>query len=54
MLVQEERKACRGFGGAEIKDWEIKNMLTLQYCVIGIESSSFKSDTSLEQDSEGG
>ncbi len=22
-------KVCRGFGGAEIKDWETKNMLTL-------------------------
>ncbi len=28
-LVQEERKACRGFGGVEIKDCETKNMLTL-------------------------
>ncbi len=28
-LVQEERKACRGFGGAEIKDCETKNMATL-------------------------
>ncbi len=25
-LVQEERKACRGFGGEEIKDCETKNM----------------------------
>ncbi len=28
-LVQEERKACRGFGGAEMKDFETKNMATL-------------------------
>ncbi len=25
-LVQEEIKACRGFGGEEIKDCETKNM----------------------------
>ncbi len=29
ILVQEERKACGGFGGAEIKDCEAKNMATL-------------------------
>ncbi len=29
MLVQEERKACGQFGGAEIKDCETENMATL-------------------------
>ncbi len=29
MLVQEERKACGEFGGAEIKDCETENMATL-------------------------
>ncbi len=29
MLVQEERKACGEFGGAEIKGCEIKSMATL-------------------------
>ncbi len=29
MLVQEERKACREFGGAEIKDCETKHTATL-------------------------
>ncbi len=28
-LVQEERKSVWGFGGAGIKDWETKSMLTL-------------------------
>ncbi len=28
-LVQEERKACRELGDAEIKDCETKNMATL-------------------------
>ncbi len=27
-LVQEERKACRGFNAKEIKDCEIKNVAT--------------------------
>ncbi len=27
-LVQKERKACRKFDGAEIKDFETKNMAT--------------------------
>ncbi len=29
MLVQEERKACGEFGGAEIKDCVTENMTTL-------------------------
>ncbi len=29
MLVQEERKVCGEFGGAEIKDCETENMATL-------------------------
>ncbi len=29
--VQRERKGCRGFGGAEIKDCETKNMATQCY-----------------------
>ncbi len=28
-LVKEERKACRGFGGVEMKDCETKNKTTL-------------------------
>ncbi len=28
MFVQEERKACGEFGGAEIKDCETENMAT--------------------------
>ncbi len=41
-LVQEERKACRGFGGEERR---IVKQRTWQRSVIGIERSSFKSDT---------
>ncbi len=42
MLVQEERKACGEFGGAEIKDCETENMATLCH---RHGSSSFNSDT---------
>ncbi len=44
--VQEERKVRSGFGGADMKDWEIKNMKTLcnrhsksffqKICIIGV------------------
>ncbi len=28
-MFKKKEKACRGFGGAEVKDWETKSMLTL-------------------------
>ncbi len=28
-MFKKKEKACRGFGGAAIKDWETKSMLTL-------------------------
>ncbi len=52
MLVQEERKACGEFGGAEIKDCETENMATSQ--AQEVVHSIVIQQKSLEQDGEGG